>query len=93
MGTDDTILDFSTFSFQLSISLSSFTLIKRLFSYSWLSAIKSGIICITEVAVSSVYLDSSFKLIQTGITNNVFSVQFSQFSHSVMSDSLRPHEL
>ena len=55
MGMDVMILVFLIFSFKLALSLSSFTLIKKLFSFSH----KSGIICISEVAgVSPAYLDS-----------------------------------
>ena len=56
---DAMTLVFLIFSFKLTLSLSSFTLIKWLFSSSSLSAIKSGIIHISEVAdVSPAYLNS-----------------------------------
>ena len=53
-------LNFLIFSLELALSLSSFTLIKRLFSSSSLSAIRVVIICISEVVdVPLAYLDSS----------------------------------
>ena len=51
------------FNFKLALSLSSFILIKRLFNYSLLSAIRKvplGVICISEVVdVFPTYLDFS----------------------------------
>ena len=59
MGPDAMILVFLIFSFKPALSVSSFSLIKRLFSSSSLSAI-SGIIRISEAEdVSPSYLDSS----------------------------------
>ena len=53
------ILVFLIFSLKLALSLSSFTLIKRLFSSSSLSAIRVVIIQVSEaVDVSPIYLDS-----------------------------------
>ena len=65
MGPDAMIFVFQMLSFKLAFSLSSFTLIKRHFTSSSLSAIK---------VVSPAYLSVS------------------QFSHSVVSNSLWPHE-
>ena len=60
MGLDTMILVSLIFSFKLALSLSSSTLIKRLFSSSLLSAVKSGITHISEVVdVSPAYLDYS----------------------------------
>ena len=62
MGPDAVIVAFFflIFSFKPALSLSSFTLIKMFFSSSFLSAIKSGIICISQVVdVSPTNLDSS----------------------------------
>ena len=69
------ILVFWMLSFKPAFSLASFTLIKRLFSSSLLSAIKSGIIHISEVVdVSPAYLDSILQLIQPGISHDVLSL-------------------
>ena len=94
MGPDVMILDFLTFSFEPAFSLSSFTLIKRLFSFSLLSAIR---------VVSPTYLRLLIFLPAVLIPacesfNPAFSwgtLQFRsvQFSCSVASDSLWPHEL
>ena len=66
---------FSIFSFKLALSLSSFTLIKRFFSFSLLSTIIVVIICISEVVdVSPAYLDSSLCFIQPGILHDVLSI-------------------
>ena len=74
MGPDAMILVFIMFSFKLALSLSSFTLIKRHFNSSLLSAIY-----ISEVVdVSPAYLDSSLLLIHPGISHNVLSVQIKQ---------------
>ena len=55
----DMIFVFWMLSFKPAFSLSSFTFITRLFSSSLLSAIKGGIICISEVIDSSPGSDSS----------------------------------
>ena len=52
-GLDAMILVFLIFNLKLGFSLSSFTLIKRFFSSSLLCAIKSGIICLSEVSCFS----------------------------------------
>ena len=58
MGMDAMILAFLNAEFKPAFSLSSFTLLKKLFSSSSLSA--SGIICISEVIdISSGNLDSN----------------------------------
>ena len=63
---------FLIFSLKLALSLSSFTLIKRLFSSSLLSAIKSGIMCISEVADTSPgNLDSSLCFFQSSVSHDV----------------------
>ena len=49
MGPDAMILVFWMLSFRLTFSLSSFTLVKRLFSSYLFSAVKGGVICICEV--------------------------------------------
>ena len=69
------ILVFLIFSFKPVLSLSSFTLIKRLFSSSSLSASGVVIIHISEVVeVSPAYLDSSWQIIQPGISHDVLSI-------------------
>ena len=79
MGPDSMILVFLIFSFKPVLSLSSFSLIKRLFSSSSLSASGVVIIHISEVVdVSLTYLDSSLELIQPGISRDVLSVQTKQ---------------
>ena len=60
MGSDAMILAFLMFTFRLALSLSSFTLIKRLFSSSLLSAIRVVSSPSEVVDVSPTYLDSSF---------------------------------
>ena len=49
MGQDAMILDFLMLSFEPDFSLSSFIFIKKLFSSSLLSAIRGGIIYVSEV--------------------------------------------
>ena len=49
MGPDAVILDFGMLILKPAVSLSSFTFIKRLFSSSSLSAVRVGVICISEV--------------------------------------------
>ena len=51
MGPNAIILGFLVFSFKLALSLSSFTLIKRLFRFLFSFCHYSGIICISEVGV------------------------------------------
>ena len=93
MGPDAMILVFWMLSFKPTYSLSSFTFIKRLFSSSSLSAIR---------VVSSAYLRLLIFLPAILIPDYVSSSpvflmmysQFSsvQFSRSIVSDSLWPHE-
>ena len=49
MGPDAVILDFGMLILKPAFSLSSFTFIKRLFSSSSLSAVRVGVICVSEV--------------------------------------------
>ena len=77
MGLDATtfLSFFWKLSFKPAFSLSSFTLIKRLFSSSSFSAIKSGIICISEIVdISPSSLDSSLWFIQPGISQDVLCI-------------------
>ena len=73
MGPDAMILVFWMLSFKPIFSLSSFTFIKRLFSSS-LSAIKGGVICISE-DISSGNLDSSLCFIQPSISHDVLRME------------------
>ena len=69
------ILVFWMLNFKPTLSLSSFTIIKRLFSSSLLHCHKGGIICISEVIViSPSNLDSSSCFFQSGILDNVLCV-------------------
>ena len=73
MGLDAMIFVFWLLSFKPAFSLSSFTFIKRLFSFSSLCH-KGGVICISEVIdISPGNLDSSFCFIQPGISHDVQS--------------------
>ena len=64
-------LSFLIFSLKPALSLSSFTLIKSLLSFSLLSAIRA----VSEVVdVSLAYLDSSLYLIQPGISYDMLSI-------------------
>ena len=58
-GSDTMILAFLIFSFKLALSLPSFTLIKRLFSSSSLSAIRMASSASEVVDISPTYLNSS----------------------------------
>ena len=65
------LIFFLIFSHSLALSLSSFILIKRLFSSSSLSAIR----VVSEVVdVSPTYLDSSLQLIQPSISHDVLCI-------------------
>ena len=76
MGPDAMILVFWMLSFKPDFSLSSFTFIKRLFSSSSISAVKSDNICILEVVdISSGNLDCSLWFIQPGISHDVTYMQ------------------
>ena len=62
-------------SFKPTFSLSTFTFIKRLLSTSSLSAIRVGVICISEVIdISSGNLDSTFWFIQPSILHDVLCI-------------------
>ena len=64
------------FSFKLALSLSSFTLTKRGFNYSLLSAIRVVSTALSQVVdVSPIYPDSSLQFIQPGISQDVLSIQ------------------
>ena len=65
MGLDSMILVFWMLSFKPTFSLSSFTFVKRLFGSSSFSALKGGVICISEViAISPSNPDSSLHFFQ-----------------------------
>ena len=67
MGPDAMILVFWMFSSKPTLSLSSFTFTKRLFSFCFL--LKCGVICMSEVIdISSGNLDSSLCFIQSSIS-------------------------
>ena len=68
------ILVFWMLSFKQAFSLSSFTLVKRILSFSLLSAIRV-VICISEVDISPRNLDSSLGLIQPRISHNVLCIE------------------
>ena len=75
MGLDAMILDFLIFSFKSAFSLSSYTLIKRFFRSSSLSAIRVVSTALSQVVdVSPIYLDSSLQFIQPGISLDVLCV-------------------
>ena len=63
-------------SFKPTFSLSSFTFIKRLFSFSSLSAIRVGVICVPEVIdVSPGSLDSSLCFFQPSVSHDVLCME------------------
>ena len=75
IGPDTMIFVFCMLSFKPAFSLSSFILIKRLFSSS-LSAVKCGVICISEVIdISPGNLGSSLSFNQPGILHYVLWIQ------------------
>ena len=74
MGPDAMILVFRMLSFKPAFSLS-FTLVKRLFNSSSLSAIRVVSFCLSEaVDISPCNLDSSFCFIQLGISHDVLCI-------------------
>ena len=74
MGPDAMILVSWMLSFKPAFLLSSFTFIKRLFSSS-LSAVKGGVICISQVTdIFPGNLDSSLCFIQSGISHDVLYI-------------------
>ena len=76
MQQDTLILVFWMLTFKPTFSLSSFTFIKRLFSSFSLSAIKSGVICVSEaIDTSPGNLDSSLCLIQPNILHDVLWIE------------------
>ena len=71
MGPDAMILVFWVLSFKPTFSLSSFTFIKRLFTFCH----KGGVICISEVIdISPSNIDSSLCFIQPGISHEVLCI-------------------
>ena len=72
------VLVFLIFSFKLALSLSFFTLTKRLFSSSLLSAIRVVSSTYLRLLMFLPHLDSSLWLIQTGISHDVLSIQVKQ---------------
>ena len=88
MGPDAMILVFWMLSFKPAFSLSSFTLIKRLFSSSSLPAIRVVIICIPEVVDASPRnLDPSLWVIQPSISQDVFctSVKLTEWQYIALT--------
>ena len=74
MDLDAMILAFWMLNFKLAFSLSSYILIKSLFSSSSLSAM-SGVICMSEVIdISPDSLDFSLWFIQPGISHDVLCI-------------------
>ena len=72
MGLDAMILIFWMLSFKQTFSLSSFTLIKTLFSSFFTFCHKGGVICISEVTdISPGNLESSLCFIQPSISHDV----------------------
>ena len=75
-GLDDKIFVFWMLSFKPDLSVSSLTLIKQLFGSSLLSAVKSGIICISEVIdISLGNHGSGLWFILSGISHDVLHVE------------------
>ena len=80
MGLDAMILVFLMLSFKPAFSLSSFTLIKRLFSSSFYSVT----VCISEVIdISPGNLDSSLWFIQPGISHDVLCIDLNKYSDNI----------
>ena len=74
MGPDAVILVFWMLNFKPTSSLSSFTLIKSLFSFSSLCP-KGGVICVCEITdISPGNLDSSLCFIQPRISHDVLCI-------------------
>ena len=75
LGPDAMIFILQMMSFKPAFSLSSFTFIKRLFSSSLLSAVKGGVICISEVIDTSPgNLHCSLCFIQPNILHDVLCI-------------------
>ena len=74
MGPDAVILAFWMLSFKLGFPLSSFTLIKRLYSSSSLSAIGVVSFAYLRLLIFSRQLDSSLWFIQPGISHDVLGI-------------------
>ena len=89
MGLDAMIFVFWMLSFKPTFSLSSYTFIKRLFSSSSLSAIKGGVICISEVLdISPGNLDSSFCFFYSSISHDV-----SAYTLNKQGDNIQPWQI
>ena len=83
MGPDAMIFVFWMLSFKPTFSLSSFTFIK---SCSLLSAIKGGVICISEVIdISPGNLDSSLCFFQSSVSHDVFCIMLNK-----QGDNIQP---
>ena len=75
MGPDVMILVFRMLSFKPAFSLSSFTFIKKLFSFLFAFCHKGGVICISEVIdISPGNLDSSLCFIQPRISHAILCI-------------------
>ena len=75
MGPDAMILVFWMLSFKPTFSLSTFTFIKRLFSFFFTFCQKGGVICISEVIdISPGNLDSSLCFFQSSISHDVLCI-------------------
>ena len=86
MGQDDMILVFWMLSFKSAFLLSSFTLTKRLFSFSLLYAIRVGVIFIPEVIdISPSNLDSSLLFMQL-----VFCMMYSAYKLNKQGENIYP---
>ena len=78
-------LHFWTLSYKPTFSLSSFDFIKRLFNSYLLSAIRGGVICISEVDISPGNLDSSFASYSLA-----FLIMYSAYRLSKQGDNIHP---
>ena len=72
--------------FKLPFSLSSFTVIKRLFSFSSLSAIKGGVICISEVI--DIFL--AVLIPACALSSLVFHMMYSTYKLNKQGDHIEP---
>ena len=91
MGPDAMIFVFWMLSFQQTLSLSSFTFIKRLFSSSSLFCHKSGVICVSEVIISPGNLDSSLCFFQSSVSSSpVFLMMYSANKLNKQGDNIQP---
>ena len=86
MGPDAMILVFCMLSFKPNFPLSSFTFIKRLFSSSWLSAIR---------VVSSAYLRLlifflAVLILAYGLSSLTFCIMYSAYKLNKQGDNIQP---